>query len=146
MSKSTRGLHHELADDKQVLVLSLFDGLGACRVALDVIGAKVSGYIAAERDSSARRALESNFGSTEFVEDVGDIPETFVKSLACKYSRTSIVLISGGPPCQGVSGLNAARLGAEADPRSSLHHEAPRVRELVQKHFRWCEILFSWKV
>ena len=125
MSKSTRGLHHEISDDNQVLVISLLDGLGACRVALDVIGAKVSRYIAAERDSSARRALESNFGSTEFVEDVRDISEDFIKSLACKYSRTSIVLISGGLPCQGVSGLNAAKLGAEADPRSSLYHEVP---------------------
>ena len=36
--------------------------------------------------------------------------------------------------------LKAATLGAEANPRSSLHHEVPRVREFVRKHFRWCEI------
>ena len=122
-----------------MLVISLFDGLGACRVALDVIGAKIAGYIAVEKGPHARRSLESNFPSVEFVHDVEEVSDCIVRSFANRFSRASLVLIAGGPPCQGVSGLNASRLGSELDFRSRLHHEVPRIRELVQKYFCWCE-------
>ena len=120
-----------------MLVIALFDGIGACRVALDVLGAQVAGYVAVEQDVSARRVVESSFASVEFIESVQEVNEELVRSLACSFSRVGVVLISGGPPCQGVSGLNDSRLGSERDPRSKLHHEIPRVRELVKKYFNW---------
>ncbi|OLQ06127.1 putative endo-1,3(4)-beta-glucanase [Symbiodinium microadriaticum] len=70
MSKNIRGLNDSISDDNQVLVISLFDGIGACRVALDLIGAKVAGYVAIEPDAAARRVVECAFGSTEFVTSV----------------------------------------------------------------------------
>ena len=105
--------------------------MGACRVALDVLNAKVAGYIAVESDASARRVVESAFGSTEFVNSVEQIGDVLVQGWACRFSRTKLILISAGPPCQGVSGLNALKLGAEQDARSSLHSHVSRVRELV---------------
>ena len=124
-------------DDVQVLVISMFDGIGACRVALDAIGAKVGGYIAVEEDEAAKRVVEASFGSTEFVQRVQEIDDDMVRRWACAYSRVGLVLLTGGPPCQGVSGLNASRLGAELDHRSKLHLEIPRVRELLGKYFHW---------
>ena len=45
-SKTTRGCDFQGLDDHQVLVISMLDGLGACREALDVMGAKMAGYVA----------------------------------------------------------------------------------------------------
>ena len=83
--------------------------------------------------------MESCFGSTEFVHAVEEVSEELVKIWACRFSRARLVLVSAGPPCQGVSGLNASRLGSEHDPRSNLHHHVSRVRELAEKHFSWAE-------
>ena len=55
---AVRGETSELPDDCQVLGIGLFDGIGALRVALDVLQALVGGYIA---DAGARRAVEANF-------------------------------------------------------------------------------------
>ena len=114
-------------DDVQLFVVSLFDGIAACRVALDVLGAQVGGSVAVEGDVCARRVVESAFGSVEFVSSVEVVSGSMVKSWACKYSRAGVILITGGPPCQEVSALNAGRLGSEEYPRSKLHHEVPRV-------------------
>ncbi|CAE7224807.1 unnamed protein product [Symbiodinium pilosum] len=65
--KSVRGCTSAGTDDDQVLLISLFDGVGTCRVALDVLRAKVAGYVAIETDAAARRVVESAFASTEFV-------------------------------------------------------------------------------
>ena len=45
----------------QVLVISLFDGIRACRVALDVLNAKVAGHSSIESDAAASRVVESAF-------------------------------------------------------------------------------------
>lgn len=40
---------------------------------------------------------------------VENITEEMVQQWAVKYSNVGVVLVGGGPPCQGVSGLNADR-------------------------------------
>ena len=45
-----------------------------------------------------------------------------------------------GPPCQGVSGLNADRKGAIKDERSSLFVHVPRVCALFRQAFPWAQI------
>eukprot|EP00438_Fugacium_kawagutii_P001254 Skav223450 [mRNA] locus=scaffold350:865004:869587:- [translate_table: standard] len=139
-SKYLRGERPDDGDDKQLLVISLFDGIGCLRAALDVVGVKLSGYVSVEKDANARRTLESNFGNVEFYDDVVAIDVGVIRGLAAKFPRTSCVLVSGGPPCQGVSGLNASRLGLE-DPRSGLHTHVRRVKELCKAEFGWCEVV-----
>ena len=46
----------------------------------------------------------------------------------------------GGPPCQGVSGLNADRRGALRDHRSCLHVHVGRVYTMVKKEFCWAQV------
>ena len=50
------------------------------------------------------------------------------------------MLFAGGPPCQGVSGLNAARKGAAHDPRSSLHKVFDIIKGWLPEIFPWCQI------
>ena len=121
-----------------LLVISCFDGIGALRVALDVLRAPVEGYISIEKDSRARRVVESAFPSCDHYEDVTEISKKDVDNWAAKYPNCKAVLIAGGPPCQGVSGLNASRLGAIDDPRSSLFQEFCKLKEWVTKRFTWC--------
>ena len=132
--KPVRGVTHRTPDDEQVLVVSVFDGIAACRVALDVVGAQVAGYVSIEPDAAARRVVESAFGSTEFVDGVQDVTDDTVRRWACKFSRAGLILLAGGPPCQGISGLNAQ------DAHARFHETCNRIRELLAKHFSWAKV------
>ena len=83
------------------------------------------------------------------MEHVEQVSRDMVKEWATLFSRTSMVLVGGGPPCQGVSQLNALRLGAVEDSRSNLVVHFPRIVSLVKECFPWaqvytlCESVFS---
>ena len=133
-----RGEEPEKRGDFMVLVVGLFDGLGALRLAVEALGVPVIGYISVEKSSEAQRVVESHFPGVQVVDDVTKVDETMVKQWAAAYSQASLVLIGAGPPCQGVSGLNADRRGALKDERSSLFSEVPRIRTLFKTNFAWC--------
>eukprot|EP00435_Cladocopium_sp_Y103_P031778 s555_g8.t1 len=116
-----RGELPELRQEHQVLTIGLFDGIGALRVAADLIGVQVIGHISVESNVQAARVVESHFPETRFVSDVLEVEEDMVREWARAYSQASVVLVGGGPPCQGVSGLNADRKGALKDERSRFH-------------------------
>lgn len=63
-----------------------------------------------------------------------------VAQLALKYSNVGVVLVGAGPPCQGVSGLNADRKGAVKDERSSLYVHVPRICALFRQAFPWAQV------
>ena len=50
------------------------------------------------------------------------------------------MLVGAGPPCQGVSGLNADRKGAVRDERSSLFVHVPRICNLLRQGFPWAQV------
>eukprot|EP00435_Cladocopium_sp_Y103_P057709 s1098_g20.t1 len=135
-----RGELPELRQEHQVLTVGLFDGIGALRVAADLLGLQVLGHISVEISAQARRVVESHFPEVHHCEDVALIGEEMVKGWARLYSQASLVVIGAGPPCQGVSGLNADRKGALRDERSVLFKHVRRVWALVQKTFCWCQV------
>ena len=126
--------------DLAVFSLGLFDGIGALRVALELINVKVLGHVSVECNKSAQRVVESHYPGVETVDDIQLIDATMVEGWAARYSQCSLVIIGAGPPCQGVSGLNPGRKGALRDVRSNLFQEVPRVRDLVKRSFRWCAV------
>ena len=135
-----RGDLPEVGDMTQVLTIGLFDGIGALRVAADSVGLPVAGHISVEVNQSASRVLESKFPSTVFVPDVESIDENMTKEWACQFSQVGLVLLGAGPPCQGVSGLNADRRGALRDHRSKLYTHVSRVKGLLCKSFPWAQV------
>ena len=135
-----RGDIPEAEDMVQVLTVGMFDGLGALRVACDALGLPMLGHISIEQDPKARRVVEAFFPDSTFHEDVTSINEDLVRQWALKYSNAAVVLLGGGPPCQGVSGLNADKRGALKDHRSKLFAEVPRVFELLKKEFFWAQV------
>ena len=136
----------DLADPSDlmgILTIGLFDGIGALRVAADALGLGVIGHISVEVKKEASRVLESRFPSTIFVDGgVEVVDDEMVRSWAARYSQAAVVLIGAGPPCQGVSGLNANRRGALRDHRSCLFSHVARIRELVQNHFCWAQVRY----
>ena len=135
-----RGDVAEEMDTATVLTIGLFDGIGALRVAADAIGLPVIGHVSIERHPPAQRVVEGHFPATIFVDSVEEVDQAMVVSWACRFSQASLVIVGGGPPCQGVSGLNADRKGALRDHRSSLHTHVKRIYDMVRKEFRWAQV------
>lgn len=106
-------------------VLSLFDGMSCCQLALKKLGVKVDKYYASEIDPYAIKVTMANFPDTIHL---GDVTRVSGKDLP------EITLLAGGSPCQGFSfagkGLNFD------DPRSKLFFEFVRLKnELKPKYF-----------
>ena len=135
---SLRGTVPEDLRDFRILSIGLFDGIGALRVALDLLGVEVLGHISVEVSQAATRVVESHFPNVVIIKDVAEVTDEMIQSWACRFSQASLVLIGAGPPCQGVSGLNASRRGALKDERSSLFFHVKRISQGVRKRFVWC--------
>ena len=142
LNSQARGDVAEEEDLIQVLSVGLFDGIGALRVACDMAGlpGPMAGHVSIERDRKAQRVVESHFPETIFFEDIVTFSRQDVEALALKFSNVGLVLVGAGPPCQGVSGLNADRKGALRDPRSSLFSHVPRIVEDFKQCFPWAQV------
>ena len=132
-----RGDVPEAEDCVMVLTVGLFDGIAALRVAADSLSLPMSGHVSCEVSKEGNRVVESHFPDSTFVGRVEDIDEDTVRSWACQHTNVGVVVVGGGPPCQGVSGLNVDRKGALKDARSSLF---PHVRRV----FVHCKTCFPW--
>ena len=72
--------------------------------------------------------------------DVNLVDLAMVKEWSQRFTQVSLVVLGGGPPCQGVSGLNASRKGALKDERSCLFTHVQRIRDLVKQCFVWAQV------
>ena len=139
---SVRGDLPEVDDHIQVLTVGLFDGIGALRVAADVLHLPMGGHVSAEVSVEGSRVLESSFPDTLAVGDVTAVTAEMVQNWAVRYSNVGVVLVGGGPPCQGVSGLNADRKGALKDARSNLFVHVKRIYQHCKAFFPWAQVHF----
>ena len=111
-----RGHNPEERGDHRVLVIALFDGIGALRVALDLLQVEVVGYISIEKDERARRVVEAAFPQVVFVDDVEHVDEKMVACWVSLFSQCSL------------------------DARSCLFLHVDRIKVMVQKKFVWCPL------
>ena len=139
-NSSTRGDLVEPMDMIGVLTIGLFDGIAALRVAADALGLPVHGHVSVECHGPAQRVVESQFPGSILVQNVEEVDHEMVLTWACRFSGVGLVILGAGPPCQGVSGLNADRKGALKDRRSCLHVHVKRVYELVVVAFPWAQV------
>ena len=109
-------------------------------MATELQGVSVLGYISVEKEATARRVVESHYPGVLHCDDVAAVQDEDVRGWSLKLSQAALVLIGAGPPCQGVSGLNADRKGALRDARSCLYVHVSRITQLVKGHFRWCQV------
>lgn len=82
----------------QVLVVSLFDGVGALRVALDCLRGRIhlSGGL-----PEANRVVEPFFPDVVSVGDVASVTDEHVLEWRMRFASVGLVLLGAGPPCQG---------------------------------------------
>ena len=123
-----------------ILVVSLFDGIGALRVAVDALRVPVAGYVSVEICPEARRVVESWFPEVVHMEDVASVGDDAVQEWCLRFPSVVAVLLGAGPPCQGVSGLNVDRRGALRDARSCLFSHVPRIEQAIRRWFTWCPV------
>lgn len=135
---SQGSLRGQLPEDKRelrVLSVGLFDGIGALRVALDLLEVDVQGHVAVEQSAEATRVVEAAFPGVIKVQDIALVDSAMVQGWALKFSQVAVVVLGAGPPCQGVSGLNASRKGALCDPRSVLYKHVKRAFSVVSSAY-----------
>ena len=106
-------------------VLSLFDGIGCARIALDELNIPVEKYYSSEIDEYAITVLKNNWDDIIHlggVESVKNIPD-------------KIDLLIGGSPCQDLSIAKNNRQGLKGS-RSGLFWEYVRIlKEVKPKYF-----------
>lgn len=106
-------------------VLSLFDGISCCRVALARVGIEVKNYYASEIEKNAMKVSAKNYPDIIQVGSVVDL----------KSVPEPIDLLVGGSPCQDLSIAKKGRKGLEGD-RSGLFWEYVRLlKDLKPKWF-----------
>ena len=106
-------------------VLSLFDGMSCCRLALEKLDISVEKYYASEIDKYAIQVTQANYPDTE---QLGDVTawETW------ELDWASIDLVTGGFPCQAWS-LAGKQLG-DKDERGKLFWTMLEVMAKVMAH------------
>ncbi len=106
-------------------VLSLFDGMSCCQIALNRLGMKYENYFASEIDKHGIKVAMSNYPDTV---QLGDVTKIKAEHLP------KIDLLAGGSPCQGFS--MAGKMLNFNDERSRLFFEFVRLKnELKPKYF-----------
>ena len=77
--------------------MSLFDGIGALRVALDALRVPVGGYVSVEISPEANRVVESYFPDVVCIEDVAAITEEQVIEWRLRFASVGLVLLRSWP-------------------------------------------------
>ncbi|RYY51313.1 MAG: hypothetical protein EOO06_00870 [Chitinophagaceae bacterium] len=122
-------------------VLSLFDGLGGARIALDRLGIKVDNYYASEVDRHAIKVAKHNWDDIQHIGDVTKVSylNGYLSTEVGVFYVGKIDLLTGGSPCQNFS--SAAAMGASDNTRtglegekSSLFYHFLRIKEEIEAY------------
>ena len=97
-------------------VLSLFDGMGCGRIALERAGIPIDAYYASEIDKYAIKVMQANYPDTIQLGDICRVRPGMLPKMD---------LILAGSPCQGFS--FAGKQLSFTDPRSRLFFEFIRI-------------------
>ena len=113
-------------------VLSLFDGMSCCQIALKKIGIRVDCYYASEIKKSAIKVTKYNFPNTIHIGDVRNVSfkNGILYTGTGSYEVGHIDLLAGGSPCQDLSSMNKKQVGL-AGEKSSLFWEYARILKEV---------------
>lgn len=119
----------------RILVVSLFDGVGAVMAALVRLPCQVVAYAACEIDRACKRLVRTRWPGVIELGDICKVTELTILHLkeAVGY-KIDLVLVSAGSPCQDLSQLNAGRKGL-AGMKARLFFEVPRVIKMLKDTF-----------
>ena len=120
-------------EEVPLILISLFDGAGGSRRALDLLGILPALFAASEVDSAAKRCVRRAWPDVLELPCVEEIDADVLRSLADRAGHATHVWITAGSPCVELSSLKAGRAGLEG--QSALFYEVPRIVALAQSVF-----------
>lgn len=108
--------------DKEINILSLFDGISCAKLALERAGIKINKYYSSEIDKSALAIQNHHYGNDTNHIQLGDVSKISGIDLS-----DEIDLVIFGSPCTNLSSINPVdRRGLEGE-ESKLFYEALRI-------------------
>ena len=111
----------------RVMVVSLFDGIGAVMCGLSRLRCRIVAYASSEIDKPCRRLVRKRWPGVIELGDVTKITDEALETLWRSVCfQVDLVLAGGGSPCQDLSVLLADRKGLEGS-RSKLFFDMPRI-------------------
>ncbi len=106
---------------KKLNVLSLFDGVGTCYLALQKAGLEIENYYSSEIDKSAISVLNYHYSANTSFQNIGDV--TKVSGL----DYANVDLITFGSPCTQLSSVNPKDRSGLEGPDSKLFYNAIQI-------------------
>lgn len=120
-----------------MVVLSLCDGMGGGRIALDRAGIKVDKYFASEIDRNAIKCSTNNWNDIIHIGDIRNVSyiDGVLRTENGNYEIPHIDLLMSGTPCQSFSLANVYNRNG-LDGKSGIFLEALRIlREVNPTYF-----------
>ena len=109
-----------------VLVISLFNGIGGAFRCCDLLGLSPLHLVAFDIHAPAQRPR------AELLGDVRNLDGSMVLRWLTEYPEVEEVHLWGGFPCVDLSSVNSQGLGLRGQ-HSSLFYQVPRIRDLLRK-------------
>ena len=117
-----------------ILVISVFNGIGGCFRAYDLIGLRPAGLVSIEIDKAAQRVVKLTWPHALEVSDVNLVDLDMIRHWANLFPRVTHVQLWGGFPC--------VHLNLEG-PGSNLFFKLVEIIEMAQQVFgSWCTVDF----
>ena len=117
-----------------VLVVSLFNGIGACFRCYDILGVQPMGLISYEIFGPANRICSRRWPHATYCQDVRSIDEHTVRQWLFRYPHVTSLHLWGGFPCVDLSSVRYGRKNLRGN-ESGLFFEILRILRLIRRVF-----------
>ncbi|CAK0796360.1 unnamed protein product, partial [Prorocentrum cordatum] len=116
----------------EVVLLSLFDGIGGARRALDLMGLTPALFVSAEIDAEAKRVTKYAWPDVLEVGDVCSFGFAEAVAIRERVPHMKWILVVAGSPCSDLARINVERTGLQGR-RSRLFYEINRIVSLLRE-------------
>ena len=114
-----------------VLVISLFNGIGGAFRCYDVLGLSPLHMVSFDIHGPAQRVTSRRWPHAELQGDVRKLDRTMVERWMTEYPETEEIHLWAGFPCVDLSSVNVRGEGLEGR-QSSLFYEIPRIKSTLE--------------
>ncbi|CAK0903887.1 unnamed protein product, partial [Prorocentrum cordatum] len=116
----------------EVVLVSLFDGIGGARRALGLLGLAPALFVSAEIDAVAKRVTKYAWPEVLEVGDAQSFGYAEAMAIRDRAPHIKWILLIGGSPCTDLARINVERVGLQGR-RSKLFFEITRARLLLEE-------------
>ena len=118
----------------ELLVLSLFNGVGGAFRCYDVLGVQPGVLISCEIDASANRVVFRRWPHAKHIDDVRSIDEAMIRRWLFEFPLVTLIHLWAGFPCVDLSSVKFGRKNLKGS-ESSLFFEITRILRILRQVF-----------